>query len=75
MKTKYMCIFNLVDKGIKFLPRMPKSSFIHLKHGIQECHRKYDLFPADKAANNAVAICRLNYITTLKQQLSGTKAY
>ena len=30
----------------------------------QEFHRKYVLVPADKAANN-----------TLKQELSGTKAY
>ena len=30
---------------------------------------------ADKAANNAVVVCRLHYINTLKQELSGTKAY
>ena len=33
------------------------------------------LVPADKAANNVVAVCRLHYINTLKQELNGTKAY
>ena len=41
--------------------------------GIQDFHRKYVLFPADKAANNIVVVCRLHYINTLKQEL--TKAY
>ena len=36
---------------------------------------KYVLVPADKAANNVVVVCRLHYITTLKQELNGTKAY
>ena len=57
------------------LPPKPKSSFRHLKQGIQEFHRKYALVPADKAANNVVAVCRLHYINTLKQELNGTKAY
>ena len=52
-----------------------KSSFRHLKQGIQEFHRKYVLVPADKAANNVVVVCRLHYINTLKQELNGTKAY
>ena len=30
---------------------------------------------ADKAANNVVVVWRLHYINTLKQELSGTKAY
>ena len=79
METKY---FNIVDKRIKFnsqntnlLPPKPKSSFRHLKQGIQEFHRKYVLVPADKAANNAVVVRRLHYINTLKQELNGTKAY
>ena len=70
-----------MDKRIKFysqnsnvLPPKPKSSFRHLKQGIQEFHRKYVLVPADKAANNAVVVCRLYYINTLKQKLNGTKA-
>ena len=29
----------------------------------------------DKAANNCVVVLRLHYINTLKQELSGTKAY
>ena len=59
-------IFTIVDKRIKFysqntnlLPPKPKSSFKHLKQGIQEFHRKYVLVPADKAANNVVVVCRL----------------
>ena len=35
----------------------------------------YVLFPAEKAANNIVVICRLHYINTFKQELNGTKAY
>ena len=58
MKEWKLSIFNIVDKRIKFyslntnlLPPKPKSSFRHLKQGIQEFHRKYVLVPADKAAN------------------------
>ena len=71
-----------MDKRIKFysqntnlLPPKLKSSFRHLKQGIQEFHRKYVLVPADKAANNVVVVCRLHYINTLKQELDGTRAY
>ena len=71
-----------MDKRIKFysqntnlLPPKPKSSFRHLKQGIQEFHRKYVLVPAYKAANNAVVVCRLHYVNTLKQELDGTRAY
>ena len=70
-----------MDKRIKFysqntnlLPPKPKSSFRHLKQGIQEFHRKYVLVPADKAANNVVVVCRLHYVNTLKQELDGTRA-
>ena len=52
MKEWKLSIFNIVDKRIKFysqnknlLPLKPKSSFIHLKQGIQEFHRKYVLVP------------------------------
>ena len=46
-----MNIFNIVDKRIKysfshkiyFLPPKPKSSFRHLKQGIQEVRRKHAL--------------------------------
>ena len=75
MKEWKLSIFNIVDKRIKFysqntnlLPPKPKSSFRHLKQGIQEFHRKYVLVPA-------VVVCRLHYINTLKQELNGTKAY
>ena len=61
MKELKLSIFNSVDKRIKFysqntnlLPPKHKSSFKHLKHGIQEFRRKYVLVPADKAANNVV---------------------
>ena len=50
-----------MDQRIKFysqntnlLPPKPKSTFRHLKQGIQDFHRKYVLIPADKAANNVV---------------------
>ena len=55
-----------MHKRIKFyshytnlLPPKPKSSFRHLKQGIQEFHRKYALVPADKAANDVVVACPL----------------
>ena len=71
-----------MNKRIKFyshntnpLPPKPKSSFRHLRQGIQEFHGKYVLVPADKSANNIVVVCRLHYINTLKQELNGTKAY
>ena len=71
-----------MDQRIKFysqntnlLPPKPKSTFRHLKQGIQDFRRKYVLVPADKAANNVVVVWRLHYIKTLKQELSGTKAY
>ena len=57
------------------LPPKPKFYFRHLKQGIQEFHRKYVLFPADKAANNVVAVWRLHYINTLIQELGSTKTY
>ena len=56
-------IFKIVDQRIKFysqntnrLPPKPKSTFRHLKQGIQDFHRKYVLVPADKAANNIVVV-------------------
>ena len=79
MEKKYL---HYLDKGINFysqntnlLPPKPKSSFRHLKQGIQEFHGKYVLVPADKAANNVVVVCRLHYVNTLKQELDGTRAY
>ena len=56
MKEWKLSFFNIVDKRIMFysqntnlLSPKPKSSFRHLKQGIQEFHRKYVLVPADKA--------------------------
>ena len=56
-------IFKIVDKRIEFfiqntniLPPKPKSSFRHLKQGIQEFHRKYVLAPAETASDNKVVI-------------------
>ena len=57
-------IFTIVGKRVKFysqntnlLPPKPKSSFRHLRQGIQKIHRKYVLVPAEKAANNVVVVC------------------
>ena len=82
LKEWKLSVFNIVDKRIKFylhntnlLPSKPKSSFRHLKQGIQEFHRKYVLVPVDKAANNIVVVYQLQYANTLKQELHGTKAY
>ena len=82
LKAWKRSIFTIVDTCINFysqntiiLPPKPKSSFRHLKQGIQELHSKYVLVPADKAANNFVVVCRPHYINTLKQELDGTRAY
>ena len=60
MEKKY---FIIVDIRVKFysqntylLPPKPKSSFRHLKQGVQGFHRKHALVSADKAANDAVAV-------------------
>ena len=65
----------LYSQNTNLLPPKPKSSFRHLKQGIQEFHRKYVLVSTDKAANNVVVVCRLHYINTLKQELDGIRAY
>ena len=82
LKDWKLNIFKIIDRRISFysqntnmLPRKPKISYRYLKSGIEEFHRKYVLVPADKAANNVVVVWRLHYIDTLKQELSGTKAY
>ena len=63
MKEWKLSIFNIVDKRIRFypqntnlLPPKPKSSFRHLKQGIQEFHRKYILVPADKAVQTMLLL-------------------
>ena len=75
-------IFKIIDTRISFysrnshlLPPKPKSSFSHLKRGIQDFHMNYVLVPADKAANNVVVVWRLYYINTLKRELVDTNAY
>ena len=59
------------------LPRKPKISYRYLKSGIEEFHRKYLLVPAIKLQTTLLLFdgYRLHYIDTLKQELSGTKAY
>ena len=58
-----LTFFKIIDTPISFyshnthlLPPKPKSSFRHLKRGIQDFHMNYVLVPADKAANNVVAV-------------------
>ena len=46
----------LNSQNTNLLPPKPKSTFRHLKQGIQDFHRKYVLVPADKAANNVVVV-------------------
>ena len=43
-------------RNTHLLPPKPKSSFRHLKRGIQDFHVNYVLVPADKAANNIVVV-------------------
>ena len=56
-------IFKIIDTRISFysrnthlFPPKPKSSFRHLKRGIQDFHMNYVLVPADKAANTVVVV-------------------
>ena len=71
-----------MDKRITFysqntnlLPPKPKSSFRHLKQGIQEFHTKCVLVTDDQAANNVIVVCRRHYVNTIKQEIDGTRAY
>ena len=63
LKEWKVSIFKIMDQHIKFysqntnlLPPKPKSTFRHLKQGIQDFHKKYVLVPADKTANNVVVV-------------------
>ena len=63
LKEWKVSILNIVDQRIKFysqntnlLTPKPKSTFRHLKQGIQDFHTKYVLISADKAANNVVVV-------------------
>ena len=56
-------VFKIIDTRISFysrnthlLPSKPKSSFLHLKRGIQDFHMNYVLVPADKAVNSVVVV-------------------
>ena len=51
-------VFNLTLslEMLIFCPLKHKSSFRHLKRGIQDFHMNYGLVPADKAANNVVVV-------------------
>ena len=63
MKEWKIYIFKIIDTHISFysrnthlLPPKPKSSFRHLKRGIQDFHMNNVLVPAYKAANNVVVV-------------------
>ena len=63
LKEWKVSIFEIVDQRFKFysqntnrLNSKPKSSFRHLKQGIQDFHRKNVMVPAEKAANNGVVV-------------------
>ena len=63
LKEWKIIIFKIIDTRISFyscnthlLPPKLKSSFRHLKRGIQDFHMNYVLVPADKAANNVVLV-------------------
>ena len=59
-------VYSFYSNNTNLLPPNPKSSFRHLKQGIQEFHRKYVLVPVvDKTANYTVVVCRLQVILTL----------
>lgn len=56
-------IFDIMDKRIAFyssnthlLPRKPRTSYRHLKAGLQDFHSKFVFVPADKASNNVIII-------------------
>ena len=58
-----MNIFKIIYTRISFYsrnthlyPPKPKSSFRHLKRGIQDSHMNNVLVPTDKAANNVVVV-------------------
>ena len=63
LKEWKIIIIKIIDTCISFyshnthlLSPKPKSSFPHLKRGIQDFHMNYVLVPADKAANEVVVV-------------------
>ena len=71
-KVSSLSWIKFYSPNTNILPPKPKTSFRHLKQGIQKIHRK--CVPTDQAANNVAVVCRLHYINTLKQELDGTRA-
>ena len=51
------------SQNTNLLPPKPKSTFRHLKQGIQDFHRKYVLVPADKAAKTLLLFDRYIILT------------
>ena len=56
MTLKHDTRISFYSHNTHLLPPKPKSSFRHLKRGIQDFHMNYVLVPADKAANNVVVV-------------------
>ena len=52
----FLSLFVLLGCVLMLMTSKPKSSFPHLKRGIQDFHMNYVLVPADKAANNVVVV-------------------
>ena len=68
-----MVEFHFIAKKLELLPPKPKFTFRHLKKGIQKFHRRFVLAPADKAANNVVAVWKRYYINTLSKNFAMQK--
>ena len=49
-------LISFYSHNAHILPPKPKSSFHHLKRGIQDFHMNYFWVPADKVANNVVVV-------------------
>ena len=64
-------------KPVLQAPNLALSFYHGSKHKVVRSAWRFSnvLVPAEKAANNVVVVWRLHYINTLKQELSGTKAY
>ena len=56
MESKHFQNIKFYSQNTSLLSPKPKSTFRHLKQGIEDFHRKYALVPADKAANNVVVV-------------------
>ena len=76
LKEWKLSIFKIGDKRIEFysqntilLPPILKSSFRHLKQGIEEFHTKYVLVPADKFATSLSTNDFSTLYTTLPHNL------